>query len=942
LTLRTPARAAAAGIAGSAALVAVLTLAARLVGFGRVFAFSAAVGAGCTGTAYAAANQVPNVLFEVAAGGALAGAVVPAVSAALARGGPRDADRVASALLTWTVLALVPVSLLLAAVAVPLTGLLLRDPDCTGGADLAARLLVVFAPQVLLYGVGIVLAGVLQAHHRFAGPALAPLLSSVVVIAAYAGYAALAGPAHGVTGYLPSSPAELVLGLGTTLGVLALSLPLLVPARRAGVRLRPALRFPPGAARSVRSLAVAGVAALLAQQAAVVVVLALATRVGGTGAINAYQYAQAVYLLPYAVLAVPVATAAFPRLSRHAADGDLPAFAATSAGTTRGVLVAATVGAAALAAVAPAVQHLFTALDAVGGPALRALAVAVAVFALGLPGWALVAHLGRALYALGRGRAAATATAAGWLCVVAASLVAVPLLQSTGAEPEPAAVVGLAAGNALGMVVAGVLLVLAVRRVAGAAAVAGVAGTMARSGAVAVVAAIVGRLAADAVLAGSSTGIVAAVVAGAVGGAVVLLAAGGALVVVEREAVAPLLRRLRGRDQNRTDVHDQCEAGERAASDSAGSEQSGPITDPRRLLLVLATSGGGTGRHVAELAAGLAVPGRSVLVAGPAATLAALDLPPAVGTVAVEVAVRPRPVADLRAGRRLRALAGRADVVHAHGVRAGALTVLAARTLRRRPAVVVTAHNAAVGGRGVRAVHAVLATVVARGADAVLGVSRDVVADLRGRGARDAERALVPAPQQRPPLRDAATVRAELAVPDGAALLLTVARLAPQKGLDVLADALTRLRERPILAVVAGDGPLDAQLRARADAEELPLRFVGVRRDVPDLLAAADVVVVPSLWEGQSLLVQEALRAGAALVATDAGGTPEVTGAAALLVPPGNPGSLAAAVLRLLDDPGTADALRTAARQRAATLPTASDAVAQVTAVYRRAVARHG
>ena len=368
--------------------------------------------------------------------------------------------------------------------------------------------------------------------------------------------------------------------------------------------------------------------------------------------------------------------------------------------------------------------------------------------------------------------------------------------------------------------------------------------------------------------------------------------------------------------------------------------------EPRRVLLVLATSGGGTGMHVAALAAGLAAGGWPVTVAGPAATLAALELPPPVSTAVVEVAVRPRPSADLDAVRRLRTLAGEADVLHAHGVRAGALSVLAARTLRPRPALVVTAHNAAVGGAGVRFVHAALTRIVARAADVVLGVSSDLVAQLRAAGARDVERALVPAPLREPPARSREQVRAELAIPDGAALVLAVGRLAPQKGLDVLADALALLSGRAspprIAAVVAGNGPLDAELRRRAAAEGLPLRLLGVRHDVPDLLAAADVVVVPSLWEGQSLLVQEALRAGAALVATDAGGTREVTGNAAVLVPPRDPAALAAAVVDLVEHPDGLRRLRAAARDRGAALPTAPDALAQVRAVYGRARARVG
>jgi glycosyltransferase involved in cell wall biosynthesis len=360
----------------------------------------------------------------------------------------------------------------------------------------------------------------------------------------------------------------------------------------------------------------------------------------------------------------------------------------------------------------------------------------------------------------------------------------------------------------------------------------------------------------------------------------------------------------------------------------------------RRVLLVLATSGGGTGRHVAELARGLAG-GLLVTVAAPRATLAALELPPDVARAEIAVAARPHPGRDLATVLALRRLAADADAVHAHGVRAGALAVLAARTLRRRPAVVVTAHNAAGGGRGPRAVHALLTTVVARGADAVLGVSGDLVAELRARGARDAARALVPAPPLPAPSADPVRVRAALGVPTGTALLVTVARLAPQKGLDVLADAVrivaARRPDLPLLAAVAGDGPLDHQLRRAATGT--PLRLLGTRRDVADLLAAADLVVVPSRWEGQPLIVQEALRAGAPVVATDAGGTREVTGDAAVLVPPGDAAALADAVERLLESPGERQRLRAAALARAAGLPTASDALAQVASLLERVAA---
>ncbi len=368
------------------------------------------------------------------------------------------------------------------------------------------------------------------------------------------------------------------------------------------------------------------------------------------------------------------------------------------------------------------------------------------------------------------------------------------------------------------------------------------------------------------------------------------------------------------------------------------------MTGPR-VLLVLATSGGGVGRHVASLAAGLVAGGRPVTVAGPAQTLERFDLASTGARVeAVELGDRPRPGADLRAWLRLRRVAARCDVVHAHGLRAGALAVAAARSRGRNgPAVVVTVHNALVGGARVAAVHGLLARVVARGADAVLGVSGDLVAQLRDLGARDVDRALVPAPQRGSAGRDRETVRAELDLAEGTALLLTVARLAPQKGLDLLLDALALLQRAPgsppVVAAVAGDGPLAALLERQARDRGLPLRLLGARRDVPDLLAAADVVVVPSLWEGQPLVVQEALRAGAALVATDVGGVAEVAGDGAVLVPGGAPQALADAVRGLLTDPGARAGLRGRARARAGLLPRDRDALAQVEALYGRLAA---
>jgi putative peptidoglycan lipid II flippase len=198
------------GVAGAAALIAVLTLLARLAGFGRTLVFTNAVGADSTGDTYQAANTVPNIVFEVVAGGALAGLVVPMLAGGIAAGNREQVRRTASALLGWSLLVLTPLAVAIAVLARPIAELLLGSGDAAE-VDVAARMLIVFAPQVVLYGVGIVLAGVLQAHRRFAGPAIAPLLSSLVVAAAYLLFAAIGGE-RDVDDL--ARPAELVLAVG--------------------------------------------------------------------------------------------------------------------------------------------------------------------------------------------------------------------------------------------------------------------------------------------------------------------------------------------------------------------------------------------------------------------------------------------------------------------------------------------------------------------------------------------------------------------------------------------------------------------------------------------------------------------------------------------------------------------------------------------------------
>src|ERR1700727_956453 len=211
----------------AAAVIGALTVASGVVGFGRQLVFAHTVGASCVGTAYTTANQVPNIIYDIVLGGALTSTVVPVLAGPVARGpdGAAEARQIASALLTWALVLLVPVAAVAALIAGPLTALLIpATRGCPHGATLAAsaRMLVAFAPQIPLYGLAVVLYGILQSHRRFTAPALAPVLSSLVVIGAYAGFGAVGGDYVNRLGSLPPL-AEYLLSGGTTLGVLALA-----------------------------------------------------------------------------------------------------------------------------------------------------------------------------------------------------------------------------------------------------------------------------------------------------------------------------------------------------------------------------------------------------------------------------------------------------------------------------------------------------------------------------------------------------------------------------------------------------------------------------------------------------------------------------------------------------------------------------------------------
>ncbi|MGB3423173.1 MAG: glycosyltransferase [Castellaniella sp.] len=341
----------------------------------------------------------------------------------------------------------------------------------------------------------------------------------------------------------------------------------------------------------------------------------------------------------------------------------------------------------------------------------------------------------------------------------------------------------------------------------------------------------------------------------------------------------------------------------------------------RILLVVTGLQLGGAERQVVDLADRLAARGHAVAIA----------------YLTGEVVVSPDAVVELyplgfsktpygvwQGCRRLRRLirAWRPDVVHSHMVHANLVARIVRLTVSMRR-LICTAHSPAEGGRAVMLAY----RVTDRLADLSTHVSRDAVEAYERAGA-------VPRGRMRPVLNGIdvqvfagapelrTQSRQRVGPPLGDRLLLSVGRLAEEKDHAGLLRAFARLAPQcpDVRLWIAGDGPLrDALLRQRA-ALGLNDRvaFLGARQDVPDLMRAADVFVLPSRFEGFGLVVAEAMACGTPVVATDAGGVAEVLDGAGILVPVGDDAALARGLAEAFAmDSGQRAAMTAAARRRA-------------------------
>jgi putative peptidoglycan lipid II flippase len=454
------------GIARGALIVAVFTALSRVLGLGRTVVFAKTVGAGCLGTAYVTANQVPNLIVELAIGGALSSAMVPVLARSARRSAsdPREkvhVEQTSSALLTWSVVILLPATVIIAAVAGPISEALNPvnpNADCSHAdmINVTSFMLVSFAPQVMLYGFSVVLFGLLQAYRKFGATSLAPVIGNVVTITSYLIFASLDHNAP-----LAGTPltAMLVLSIGTTMNIGMLVIVLLPSTWRLHLRWRLTLKFPPGVLRRASGLALVGLLEFLAVDIYSVITIDLANGHGTTGALVLVNYGNLVFTAICSVLPLAIVTSAFPVLS--ATDGD--AFDRTSAGSSRAVMLMSLLSTAIMIAVTLPAAHILTQKPDQVTP----LAQSFLLFAPGVAGFAIVTNLSRVLFALGKLKVAGIGLVAQQLLPAALSFPMVLL------APPRLAVGALALASSAGQIAVAVPMVAATRRLRGSAAVAG-------------------------------------------------------------------------------------------------------------------------------------------------------------------------------------------------------------------------------------------------------------------------------------------------------------------------------------------------------------------------------------------------------------------------------------------------------------------------------------
>lgn len=436
-------------LARGALVITVATAVSRLTGFLRVIAVAGAMGATFLANTYQTANTAPNLIFELVAAGVLTSIFVPTFVDYFSRGAREEGWQAANAMTSVALVGLAIVAGLLALSAPLIMRFLLHEVGPGEREDavrLGTQLLVLFAPQVVFYGAGMIMTGALHAERRFLMPAVAPIFNNVVVIAVYLTYAAMRTDTppspETITG-----PEIFLLGAGTTAGVIAMTVCLIPSLRRSGWRFRfsfqpkhPAVKK--GARLGLWALGYAG-----GYQAGLIVVLFLANRV--EGGVAGYQWAYTFFYLPHALVGVPLFNVLFTAMSEHASAGDLAAIARRLRDGLRMLGFILLPVSAALVVLAEPLARFTLRYGVMDERGTQLVAEIVKAFVVGLPAYSLFLVITRGFYALGDAK-----TPTLWnLATVGITSVAGAALFLSFSNGNWVA--GLAAGHSLGFVVGG-------------------------------------------------------------------------------------------------------------------------------------------------------------------------------------------------------------------------------------------------------------------------------------------------------------------------------------------------------------------------------------------------------------------------------------------------------------------------------------------------------
>jgi putative peptidoglycan lipid II flippase len=393
-------------LAAPSAVMASGTIVSRVTGILRDVAMTAALGFYLVSDAYSLGNALPTVVYILVIGGALNAVFIPQLVRRMKEdsdGGKAYADR----LLTFVGVTLVAMSII-AVLAAPLIVDLYTPADYPqSDFDLAVAFARLCLPQILFYGVYTMLGQVLNARGHFGVPMFAPIANNIIAIATFLLFIAVAGTSAAADGALTTNQI-LILGIGTTLGVVVQALILVPVLMRSGYSYRPRFDFRNGGLGKAGGLAAWTIALVLINQAVYVVITRLATQANvdalAAGAVAAglttYQKAHLVFMLPHSVITVSVVTALLPALSRYAHDGNRKRVGADIGSTMRVVSTMVAPIASVLFVIGASVAVLLFGYGAATEEQASLMGQVVSVFMLGLLPFTLFYVLLRGFYAL--------------------------------------------------------------------------------------------------------------------------------------------------------------------------------------------------------------------------------------------------------------------------------------------------------------------------------------------------------------------------------------------------------------------------------------------------------------------------------------------------------------------------------------------------------------